>query len=125
MIPVAVTEIELWDGRVVWSWGSADGLPAFRWGWAPEGLLTLDQLHAADLQRSRGQDPYAVLVWRGGRRTASLYRVDQAVQLQEFTPRRRASLTLAYLAQHVCRCGREYDYYARVLGCAECSPVEE
>lgn len=118
---MALTEVALWDGRVVWSWGSVEGVPAFHWGWAPEGLLTLAQLHAQGLQRHRGQEPYAVLVWRGGRRTASLYRADQAVRLQEFTERRRASLTLAYLAQHVC-CGREHDYYARALGCSECSP---
>lgn len=122
--PNRITEVELWDGRIVWCWGTVDGLPAFRWGHVPDGLLTLAQLHERDLQRRRRQDPYAVLVWRGGRRTANLWRVDQAVPRQPFTPRRRASLTLAYLAQHVCRCGREHDYYARVHGCAQCSPAE-
>jgi hypothetical protein len=65
-----------------------------------------------------------VLVWRGGRRTANLWRVDQAVPRQSFTPRRRAALTLAYLAQHVCKCGQERDYYARVHGCDDCAAVD-
>ncbi|MCI2423890.1 hypothetical protein MOQ72_41470 [Saccharopolyspora sp. K220] len=122
MSPNPITEVELWDGRVVWSWGRVDGLPAFTWGNAPEGLVTLAQLHAGGLQRCRGQEPFAVLVWRGGSRTANLWRADEAVPLQEFTPRRRAALTLAYLAQHVCACGVEHDYYARVHGCVDCCP---
>lgn len=120
-----LTETELWDGRRVWSWGLVDGLPAWRWGWAPSGVATRRQLHEQGLQLARRQEPAGVLIWKSrfGQRTANLYREDQAVRLQEFTPRRRASLTLAYLAQHVCRCGREHDYYARVLGCAQCAPV--
>lgn len=114
--------VELWDGRTAWCWGRTDGLPAFRWGHVPDGLLTLAQLHKRDLQRRRGQEPYGVLVWRGDRRTANLWRVDQAVARQPFTPRRQASLTLAYLAQHFCACGQEHDYYARVHGCADCAP---
>lgn len=122
------SEVELWDGRRVWSWGSVDGLPAWRWGWAPSGVVTRRQLHEQGLQRARRQDPVGVLTWfsrRWGPRTANLYRVDQAVAKQPFTSRRRASLTLAYLAQHVCRCGREHDYYARVLGCVHCTPAAE
>lgn len=121
-----ITDVELWDGTSTWCWGFIDGLPAFRWGWAPSGVATRRQLHEQGLQLAPRQDPVAVLTWtsRFGKRTANLYRIDRAVRLQEFTPRRRASLTLAYLAQHVCRCGREYDYYARVLGCAACSPTD-
>lgn len=110
---------ELWDGRVTWSWGRIDGLPAFRWGWAPDGLLTLAQLHWIGLQRRCGQEPYGVLVWGRGR-TANLWRVDEAVPRQPFTPRRRASLTLAYLANLTCWCGRECEYYVRVHGCEAC-----
>lgn len=126
MLTRSIVDLELWDGRHVWSWGTLDGLPVFKWGHVPDGLLTLAQLHDHEppLQRRRGQEPYAVLAWRGGRRTASLWRVDQAVPRQTFTPARRAALTLAYLANCRCRCGRELDYYARVHGCAECDGRE-
>ena len=106
---------ELWDGRIVWSWGEIDGLPAFRWKWAPTGLATKNQLQSQRLRRSCGQDPYAVLFWysrRFGFRTASLYRIDQAIPSREMTPRWRASLTMAYLAHCTCHvCGHEHDRY--------------
>ncbi|MEU5852514.1 RRQRL motif-containing zinc-binding protein [Saccharopolyspora shandongensis] len=112
-----LTNVELWDGRNVWCHGRIDGLPAFKWGQAPAGLATLAQLHAATpkLQRRRGQDPYAVLFWwsrRFGRRTANLYRVDQAVPAQPMTPRRHEALFKAYLAHFICRsCGQEQAEY--------------
>lgn len=108
---VTTTDFELWDGRRWWVWGRIDGLPAFEYGHAPTGLATLSQLHQRGLQRRRGQEPYAVLFWRGGRRTATLWRVDQAVPLQPFTSRRRAALALAYLARHQCARGHEADHY--------------
>lgn len=121
-----ITDVELWDGRTVWSWGTIDGLPAFKWGWAPEGLATRDQLHGMEpqLQLSRNQDPYAVLIWNGpyGFRTADLYRTDQAAPKQPFTFRRKASLTLAYLAHFWCTSGHEVDRYVhpRHRMCADC-----
>lgn len=116
MLSRTITPAELWDGRHVWSWGTIDGLPAFRWGHVPGGLVTLSQLHQRGMQRRRGQEPYAVLVWRSrrfGQRIANLWRVDQAIPRQPFTPRRRAALTMAYLTRFRCLCGRELDHYAR------------
>lgn len=110
-----IQNCELWDGRHAWCWGYVDGLPAFRWGWAPTGLATRRQLQQRRLRRSRGQDPYGVLVWnsrRFGSRTADLYRVDQAIPSREMTPRWRASLAMAYLAHCTCRgCGQEFNSY--------------
>lgn len=106
---------ELWDGRNVWCWGAIDGLPAFKYGWAPDGMATRNQLQQRRLRRSRGQDPYGVLFWhskRFGQRTANLYRLDQAIPSRPMTPRWRASLAMAYLAHCTCRgCGREHDGY--------------
>lgn len=105
----------LWDGRTVWCWGHIDGLPAFKYGWAPDGLATRSQFQQRRLRRSRGQDPYAVLFWRSRRfgfNAVDLYRVDQAIPSREMTPRWRASLTMAYLAHCTCCvCGREHDGY--------------
>lgn len=111
----SIQDHALWEGRTVWSWGFIDGLPTFKYGWAPTGLLTKNQLQAQRLRRSVGQYLYGVVFWhsrRFGFSTASLYRIDQAIPSREMTPRWRASLTKAYLAHCTCRrCGREHDYY--------------
>lgn len=110
----SIQDHELFDGRHVWCWGAIDGLPAFKYGWAPSGLATRRQLQAQRLRR-RGQDPYGVLFWhsrRFGARTAELYRIDQAIPSREMTPRWRAALAMAYLAHCTCRgCGHEHNGY--------------
>ena len=52
-----------------------------------------------------------MLIWRRARRTATLWRVDESVPRQPFTPRRRAALTLAYLAHFRCARGHESEHY--------------
>lgn len=111
-----IENFELWDQRNVWRWGQIDGLPAFKWGWAPDGLATRDQLHNLTPKRqlSRGQDPYAVLFWhssRFGHRTANLYRVDQTRPAFPETPARRRARRIAYLAHFQCRTGHRSSHY--------------
>lgn len=110
-----IQQHEMPDGSTAWCWGEIDGLPAFKYGWAPSAIVTRSQLQTRRLRRSRGQDSYGVLFWHSARfgfRTANLYRVDHAVQSRTMTPRWRASLTMAYLAHCTCRgCGREVDGY--------------
>lgn len=110
------TDFELWDGRRWWIWGEIDGLPAFRYGHAPPGLATRDQLHAMSPKRqlSRGQDPYAVLFWhstRFGRRTANLYRIDLTRPAFPETPARQRARHRAYLARFQCSRGHRSTHY--------------
>jgi hypothetical protein len=54
--------IQLWDGgRAPGRWIS--GLPAFRYGWAPDGLAHPPAV-ARQAAVSRRHEPYALLVWR-------------------------------------------------------------
>lgn len=111
-----IENCELWDGRNVWCWGQIDGLPAFKWGWAPDGLATRDQIHRMSPKRqlSRGQDPYAVLFWHSSRfgfRTANLYRVDQTRRAFPETPARRRARRQAYLAHFQCAAGHRSPRY--------------
>lgn len=121
-----IQDYELWDGSATWCWGTVDGLPAFKYGWAPSGLATRAQLQQRRLRRSRGQEPYGVVFWRSARfgfRVVDLYRVDQAIPSRPMSPRWRASLSLAYLAHCTCRvCGREADGYlpTSIWACALC-----
>lgn len=101
--------VELWDGR--WVFGRIeDGLPTFRWGWAPSGLLTRRQLRARGL-RPGGQEPVALLKWRRGRRWAALYRLDLAQPRRECSHAQLAALGAALAARRRCtECGRDAGY---------------
>ncbi|MFF4653701.1 RRQRL motif-containing zinc-binding protein [Streptomyces sp. NPDC001380] len=93
-------------------------IPAYRWRCAPLGLATRRQLRAVGL-RPGGQDPVAEIVWRRGRRTAHLYRVDQAAPVRPMTPGRVRALAAAMRARRTCPdCGRDAGYVIpRSLGC--------
>jgi hypothetical protein len=64
---------ELWDGRWDLHAVVVNGLPTWRWGWAPPGLSTHRQLTAIK-RRPGGQEPYGRLTWRRGKGWAWLYR---------------------------------------------------
>lgn len=104
-------DIELWDGRHTWCRGYRDGLPVWRWGDAPAGLVTARQLREQRLRRRRGQDPYGLLIWRKrgcGEQVAELYRIDQAVPARRQTPAVLASIEAMCRAHRICRsCGRD------------------
>lgn len=106
-------DVELWDGRVVWCDGFREGLPVWRWGSAPAGLVTARQLREQRLRRRRGQEPFGLLVWRKrgcGEQVAELYRVDLAVPSRTMTPAVLASIEAMCRAHRVCRaCGTESD----------------
>ena len=74
--PAASRWIELWNGQQALGWDH-HGTPVFRFRWAPAGLATRRQLRAMRMSPG-GQEPYALLVWRNGKRWAWLYRLDLA-----------------------------------------------
>jgi len=116
-------DLELWDGRNVWCNGYREGLPWWKWRTAPSGLVTLSQLHARRLRRRPRQDPYGLLVWKRGRRTAELYRLDLAIPARSMSARWLASIEAMGRAHRTCRrCGRQFDRYlpTSTWRCAEC-----
>jgi ribosomal protein L37AE/L43A len=108
---MGLVDIELWDGTHTWCHGYREGLPWWRWGGAPRGLRTRSQVHAAGRRLARGQDPCGLIVWRRGKRTAALYRLDQTVPSRRKTPALLASVEAMERARRTCRdCGETYDY---------------
>jgi hypothetical protein len=105
---VALVDLELWDGRHVWCSGYREGLPWWGWGWAPTGLATKSQLHGRKLRLRPRQDPYGLIVWKRGRRTAELYRVDQALPSRRMSTRWLAAIAAMQRAHRTCRrCGTD------------------
>ncbi|WP_431910059.1 RRQRL motif-containing zinc-binding protein [Amycolatopsis thermoflava] len=108
---MALLDLELWDGRHTWCHGYREGLPWWRWGWAPAGLRTRRQIHAAGRRLARGQDPYGLIVWKRGRRTAALYRLDLTLPAARVTPAKRAAVAAMERARRTCRrCQRQRPY---------------
>jgi hypothetical protein len=99
--------IELWNGQR-WPGQMVDGLPAFEFKCAPSGLLTRRQLRDRGLCRD-GREPFARLVWRGGRRWAWLYVADFAKPKRVSSPAQLEAIAKATAARRVC---------------AECGPVD-
>lgn len=93
-------------------------IPTYRYRLAPASLATRRQLRAAGL-RPGGQDPVAQIVWRRGRRTAHLYRLDLAMPVRPMTPGRDRALAAAMLARRTCpACRTDAGYIIpRSLGC--------
>jgi hypothetical protein len=101
--------IRLWDG-LAWLGRWVDGFPAFGFRWAPSGLATRRQLRATGLCPG-GQEPYALLLWRQGRRFAYLYRLDLARPKRVSTARQRTALDRAMARRRRCRtCGQDAGY---------------
>lgn len=93
--------VTLWDGRE-WLGYDVDGMPGFRFKWAPAGLATRRQLRELGLCPG-GHEPYGQLVWRRGRRFAWLYRLDLAKPSRVPSPAQLAALGKAMAARR--RCG--------------------
>ncbi|MGW1344247.1 RRQRL motif-containing zinc-binding protein [Kribbella sp. NPDC002412] len=107
--PAASRWIELWNGQQALGW-DYHGTPVFRFRWAPAGLATRRQLRAMRMSPG-GQEPYALLVWRGGKRWAWLYRLDLAKPSRVPSPAQLNALDKAMQARRTCRkCGRVVTY---------------
>jgi hypothetical protein len=121
----ALSEFELWTGRVVLC-RLVDGLPAFPFRGAPSGLATARQLAEKGLQ-SGGQDVYAFLLGQRYGKVAFLYRVDLALpkrrpspaQLEAMAKARAAALELRRWCP-VCQTAGQYCVSTREGRCDEC-----
>ena len=101
--------IELWNGQQAHGWDH-HGTPVFRFGWAPAGLATRRQLRAMRMCPG-GQEPYALLAWRNGRRWAWLYRLDLAKPSRVPSPAQLNALHKAMEARRTCQlCWTVTDY---------------
>jgi hypothetical protein len=108
---MALKSLTLWDGTHTFCMGRREGLPYWRYHWAPQGLRTRKQLHAAGRRLGRGQEPYGMIVWRRGRRTALLYREDLTWPARTKTAALLASVEAMERARRTCKaCGTTYSY---------------
>lgn len=107
----ALVPIALSDGRETWCRGFHDGLPVWRHGDAPAGLVTRSQLAEQRLRRRYRQDPEGLLIyrWHGNRpQFAELFRIDLALLSRPLTEARKASIAAMQRAHRTCRdCGCE------------------
>lgn len=108
-------DVQLWDGTWTWCYGFRDGLPAWKWGTAPAGLVTKRQLWSQQLRRRRGQDPVGLLVFRKrgcGEQVGELFRIDLALPSRPRSARWLASIEAMRRAHRTCRrCGYEFGHY--------------
>lgn len=119
--------VTLPNGATAFAKGMVGGLPAFGWGSAPAGLVTVRQL-AAERLRPVG-DRVALLVW--GRigpdghyaRWAGLYDVDRVADKRPLTPAMRAAIDAALAARRVCQICGPVDHYTRFGLCSDCFTV--
>lgn len=119
--PAASRHIELWNGKFALGW-DLNGTPVFKFKWAPGGLATRRQLRAMRMCPG-GQEPYALLVWRGGQRWAWLYRLDLARPSRTASPDQLNALDKAMRARKTCGlCGQVRDYCIPTSDgrCVEC-----
>ena len=113
--------LTIWDGRQALGW-LLNGVPAFRFRWAPSGLATRRQLREQRMCPG-GHEPYAVLVWRHGQRWAWLYRLDLAKPSCPASVAKLAALHKAMAARRRCRaCGQDAGYCVPVSDgrCVDC-----
>ncbi|MFK4084021.1 RRQRL motif-containing zinc-binding protein [Kribbella sp. NPDC020789] len=107
--PAASQWIELWNGKYALGWDYF-GTPLFRFRWAPAGLATRRQLRAMRMCPG-GQEPYALLAWRKGKRWAWLYRLDLAKPSRPASPAQLNALDKAMQARRPCgQCGQVQTY---------------
>lgn len=125
---MALVGLELWDGTHSFCWGFRDGVPWWRWGWAPRGLATRKQIHTAGRRLGRGQEPYGLIVWKRGTRTAVLYRLDRTLPARRKTPALLASVEAMERARRTCRrCHQQRPYRMPMSTwrCWECTAITE
>lgn len=108
-------DVQLWDGTWTWCAGYREGLPYWGYRKAPAGLVTKKQLWALHLRRSRGQEPFGLLVFhkRGcGEQVAPLFRLDQAIPSRPMSARWQDSIAAMGRAHRTCRrCGEKFECY--------------
>jgi hypothetical protein len=110
-----VVEVTLPDGRSAWADGLLDGLPVWKWGNAPMGLLTDRQL-AAEALRINGQDPVGLILWHKtgcGPQLAELYDVNRAAEIRPMTPGRWRTVEAMLAARRRCSVCGPVDHYTR------------
>jgi hypothetical protein len=100
-----------------------DGTPTYPFKFAPDGLATRRQLRRLGL--CPGRQPIAAqILWRKGKRTAYLYRIDLARPKQDPTAWQLAAIQLAHIARRTCpTCHVEKPYYIprRTGQCVDCA----
>jgi hypothetical protein len=107
--PAVSRWITLWNGKQALGW-DLHGTPVFKFKWAPGGLATRRQLRAMRMCPG-GHEPYALLVWRGGKRWAWLYRLDLARPSRVPSPAQLNALDKAMAARKTCgQCRQVTDY---------------
>jgi ribosomal protein L37AE/L43A len=108
---MALVDLELWNGIHTWCNGYRDGLPWWRWGNAPTGLCTRTQIHTIGRRLARNQDLYGLIVWKRGKRTAGLYRLDLTLPARRKTAALLATVEIMEQARRTCRrCKKKQPY---------------
>ena len=112
-----------------WGWQPTawleDGLPTWRWRFAPRGLVTRRQMREAGLAPG-GREPVARVVCRRGRRWAALWNVTDLVPKRTPTPAQLEALGRALAARRWCpACRRDVGYCVpSSLGrCVDCDDL--
>jgi hypothetical protein len=103
--------------------GERYGIPTYPFKFAPDGLATVRQLRARNL-RPGGQDIAAQIIWRRGKRTAYLYRIDLALPKRLASAAQLAALHKALQARRTCPdCAQVKPYYIprRTGACLDCT----
>jgi hypothetical protein len=111
-----------------WGWQPTawleEGLPTWRWRFAPRGLLTRRQMRAAGLAPG-GRGPVARVVCRRGRRWAALWDAADLVAKRTASPAQLEVLARALAGRRWCSgCRRDVGYCVPTsIGvCVECDP---
>ena len=111
----AVVEVTLPDGRRVWADGTYNGLPIWRWGTAPLGLLTPRQLKEQRLAPTANSLVGHLAYHRAGagQQLADLHDVDQAREVEPMTEGRWRTIFAMLAARRVCTICGPVDHYTR------------
>lgn len=108
---MAIHDLELWDGRQTWCHGWREGLPWWRWRWAPDGLMTRRQLHAAGRRLRPRQEPYGLICCHRGKRVGVLWRVDLTLPAARLTTAKRDAVAAMERGARTCpECHEVRDY---------------
>lgn len=105
--------------------GEVYGFPTYRWGDAPEHLMTRRQLGQAGLRKS-GQDPVAVMRhYAEGWQIAYLYDSRTASERRPWTPAKQAAVQKAADSRKRCaECDEQLTYVPRSGVCNRCTDLK-
>lgn len=106
--------------------GEVYGFPTYRWGDAPEHLMTRRQLGKAGLRKG-GQDPVAVMRhYVEGWQVAYLYDSRTAPERRPWTPAKQRAVQIAADSRKWCsQCQEQLDYVPRDKTCNPCTDLNE